>query len=139
MPPNPPPAPCPRRHRPPPGRLSTSIGSSDQADTHDHGHADQLLRGPAEQDERFLTLWHQADNLPRRRGGHRSTHLHRALGPQARFRYVIIVELDSVETWQAVIDSPEFRAIAAQMADFHPAPGLYEVAVTRTDADGGSA
>jgi antibiotic biosynthesis monooxygenase (ABM) superfamily enzyme len=83
----------------------------------------------AEQDERFLALWQQADDLLRRRGGYRSTRLHRALGPQARFRYVNVAELDSVETWQSVIGSPEFAALSAQMAEFRPAPGLYTVAV----------
>jgi heme-degrading monooxygenase HmoA len=94
---------------------------------------------PAEQDDRFLALWHKADDLLRSRGGYRTTRLHKALGPQVRFRYVNIAELDSVETWRAVIASPEFRAITAQMADFHPAPGLYGVAVTRTDGDADSA
>jgi antibiotic biosynthesis monooxygenase (ABM) superfamily enzyme len=83
----------------------------------------------AEEDERFLALWQQADELLRSRGGYRSTRLHKALGPQARFRYINVAELDSVETWQAVIGSPEFGAISAQMAAFHPSPGLYTVAV----------
>jgi len=94
---------------------------------------------PAEKDEHFLALWHRADELLRTRGGYRSTRLHRALGPQARFRYINVAELDSVETWQALITSPEFGAISAQMAEFHPAPGLYEVAVAHTATDGGSA
>ena len=87
-----------------------------------------------EQDERFLRLWRQADDLLRSRGGYRTTRLHRALGPQARFRYVNVAELDSVETWQSAIRSAEFAAIAAQMADFSPSPGLYTVEVAHGTA-----
>ncbi|WP_448640869.1 antibiotic biosynthesis monooxygenase family protein [Geodermatophilus sp. URMC 63] len=88
-----------------------------------------------EQDQRFLQLWRQADDLLRGRGGYRSTRLHRALGPQARFRYVNVAELDSVEAWQSAVSSPEFTAIAAQMADFSPSPGLYTVEVTHSTAE----
>jgi heme-degrading monooxygenase HmoA len=94
---------------------------------------------PAEQDEHFLALWHRADELLRTRGGYRSTRLHKALGPQAGFRYINVAELDSVETWQAVVTSPEFGAISAQMAGFHPTPGLYAVAVAHAATDRGSA
>ena len=87
-----------------------------------------------DQDERFVALWKQADELLRSRGGYRSTRLHKAMGPQARFRYVNVAELDSVETWQSVIGSPEFGAIAAQMAEFHPSPGLYTVEIDEAAA-----
>jgi hypothetical protein len=90
-----------------------------------------------EQDERFLQLWHQADDLLRSRGGYRTTRLHRALGPQARFRYVNVAELDSVEAWLSAVSSPEFAAIAAQMADFSPSPGLYTVEVAHSSAEQG--
>ena len=88
-----------------------------------------------EQDQRFLELWRQADELLRGRGGYRTTRLHKALSPQARFRYVNVAELDSVETWQAAVRSPEFAAIAAQMADFSPSPGLYTVEVAHSTAE----
>ena len=88
-----------------------------------------------EQDQRFLQLWRQADELLRRRGGYRTTRLHKALEPQARFRYVNVAELDSVETWQSVVGSPEFAPIAAQMADFSPSPGLYTVEVSHSTAE----
>jgi antibiotic biosynthesis monooxygenase (ABM) superfamily enzyme len=85
-----------------------------------------------DQDERFLTLWKQADDLLRSRGGYRSTRLHKALGPQARFRYINVAELDAVDTWQSILSSPEFGAIAAQMRRFHPSPGLYAVEISHT-------
>ena len=87
-----------------------------------------------DQDERFLALWKQADELLRSRGGYRSTRLHRAPDPRARFRWINVAELDAVETWQSVITSPEFGAIAAQMAEFHPSPGLYALEVAHTAA-----
>ena len=88
-----------------------------------------------QQDQRFLELWRQADDLLRRRGGYRTTRLHKALGPQARFRYVNVAELDSVETWQSAVSSPEFAAIAAQMAGFSPSPGLYTVEIAHSTAE----
>jgi hypothetical protein len=94
---------------------------------------------PADQDDRFLALWHQADELLHRRGGYRSTRLHKALGARARYRYINVAELDSVETWQSVIGGPEFGALSAQMAEFHPTPALYTVAVGRSVTDGASA
>jgi heme-degrading monooxygenase HmoA len=85
-----------------------------------------------DQDDRFLALWRQADDLLRSRGGYRTTRLHKAVGPQARFRWVNVAELDSVETWQSVVSDPQFAAIAAQMAPFHPSPGLYAVEVAES-------
>ncbi len=87
-----------------------------------------------DQDQHFLELWRQADDLLRSRSGYRTTRLHKALGAQAQFRYVNVAELDSVETWQSAIRSPEFAAIAARMADFSPSPGLYTVEVAHGTA-----
>jgi heme oxygenase (mycobilin-producing) len=87
------------------------------------------------QDDRFLQLWHQADDLLRSRRGYRAMRLHRALGPQARFRYVNVAELDSVETWQSALSTPEFASIAAQLAEFSPSPGLYTVEVAHGTAE----
>lgn len=84
---------------------------------------------PQDREEEFLTLWSQADELLRTRGGYATTRLHRAMMPGTKFQFVNVAELDSVETWQAIITGAEFGAIAAQMADFHPTPGLFQVAV----------
>ena len=94
-------------------------------------------QGAPEKDERFLELWRKADDLLRSRSGYPPTRLHKAVGPQARFRYVNVAELDSVETWQAAVSSPEFAAIAAQMAGFSPSPGLYAVEVAHSTAEQG--
>ncbi len=84
---------------------------------------------PAGREDEFLQLWHEADELLNRRGGYLTTRLHKALQPGGQFQYVNVAELDSVERWQEVISSPEFAAIAARMADFHPVPGLFAVVV----------
>jgi heme-degrading monooxygenase HmoA len=86
---------------------------------------------PPDQEDDFLTLWRQADELLRSRGGYRSTRLHKALSPQARFRYINVAELDAVDTWQSIVSSPEFGAIATQMRAFHPSPGLYAAEISR--------
>src|SRR3954447_6563062 len=78
------------------------------------------------------------DELLRSRGGYRSTRLHKAAGPQARFRWINVAELDSVETWQSIVSGPEFGAVAAQMADFHPSPGLYMVEVAESTVRAGT-
>lgn len=87
---------------------------------------------PPGQDERFLWLWNQADELLRSRGGFRSTRLHGALGPGARSRYVDVAELRTVDTWQSIVSSPEFGALAARMGQFHPSPGRCTVETART-------
>jgi heme-degrading monooxygenase HmoA len=85
-----------------------------------------------DQDEHFLRLWKQADELLRGRGGYRSTHFHKALGPRARFRYINVAELNAVATWQCIVSSPEFGAIAEGMRQFHPSLGLYAVEISHT-------
>ena len=84
---------------------------------------------PAEREDEFLQLWREADELLNRRGGYRTTRLHKALQPGSEIQYVNVAELDSVENWKEVISSPEFGAIAAWMTDFHPVPGLFSVVV----------
>jgi heme-degrading monooxygenase HmoA len=87
---------------------------------------------PAEREDEFLRLWTAANELLRNQRAYRTTRLHRALAPDARFRFINVAELDSVENWQSVLGTPEFGAIAAQMAAFSPTPGLYSVAVEQT-------
>jgi len=88
-----------------------------------------LFEVPAERDDEFLDLWVAADDLLRAKSGYRSTKLHRAVTPDAQFRYVNVAELGSIDAWRAVITGPEFSAIAAKMAAFHPNAALYTVAI----------
>ena len=84
---------------------------------------------PVDQEAEFLELWNAADRLMHARSGYRWTRLHRALTPDARFRFVNVAALESVDAWRAALDEPEFRAISARMAPFHPTPALYTLAV----------
>jgi heme-degrading monooxygenase HmoA len=85
-----------------------------------------------EQDEEFLQLWRRADEVLRSNGGYSRTRLHRALQPDARFRYVNVAELGSVDAWRSIVSGEEFQALSARMAAFQPTPGLYEVEIDRT-------
>ena len=47
---------------------------------------------PAEREEEFLKLWHEADALLRTRGGYLTTRLYKALQPDSRYQYINIAE-----------------------------------------------
>ena len=51
--------------------------------------------------------------------------LHRALAPDARFRFINFAEWESPQDFQAAMNSEEFREIAAGGSP--GSPGLYEV------------
>jgi len=85
-----------------------------------------------EQDEEFLELWRRADELIRTSGGYIRTRLHKALQPDARFRYINVAEIGAVDTWRSVVSGDEFRAVSARMAKFQPSPALYDVETENT-------
>jgi heme oxygenase (mycobilin-producing) len=78
-----------------------------------------------ENDEDFLRGWERAADYMRRQPGFMSSRLHRALRPDARFRFVNIAEWESPPDFQAAVETDEFREIAAGAAPGSPA--LYEV------------
>ncbi len=86
-----------------------------------------VFQVPPERDEEFLRLWEQANEMLQAASGYASTRLHRALQPDARYRFINVAELDSVEDWRAVVTSPEFVELSARMAEFQPAPALFTV------------
>jgi heme-degrading monooxygenase HmoA len=61
----------------------------------------------------------------RRQPGFVSTRLHRALRPDARFRFIKVAEWASPQDFQAALGSEEFREIAKGGPPGSPA--LYEV------------
>ena len=77
------------------------------------------------QDDDFLRGWERAAEYMRQQPGFVSTRLHRAISPDARFRFVNVAEWASPQDFQAAVNSPEFREMAAH----GPAgsPGLYEL------------
>jgi heme-degrading monooxygenase HmoA len=61
----------------------------------------------------------------RQQPGYVSTRLHRALQPDARFRFVNVAEWSSPQDFQAAVSSEQFREIAQGGPPGSPA--LYEV------------
>lgn len=76
-------------------------------------------------DEDFLRGWERAAEYMREQPGFVSTRLHRALTPDARFRFINIAEWDSPRDFQTAVGSEQFREMAAGAAPGSPA--LYEV------------
>jgi heme-degrading monooxygenase HmoA len=76
-------------------------------------------------DEDFLRGWERAADYMRQQPGFVSTRLHRALRPDARFRFINVAEWESPQDFQAAVGSEQFREIAQGAAPGSPA--LYEV------------
>jgi heme-degrading monooxygenase HmoA len=76
-------------------------------------------------DEDFLRGWDRAADYMRRQPGFVSSRLHRALAPDARFRFINIAEWASPEDFQAAVSGEEFHEIARGSSPGSPA--LYEV------------
>ena len=76
-------------------------------------------------DEAFLRGWERAADYLRQQPGFVSTRLHRALAPDARFRFINVAEWASPQEFQAAVTSDEFRDIARGAGPGSPA--LYEV------------
>jgi heme-degrading monooxygenase HmoA len=79
----------------------------------------------ATSDDEFLRGWERAADFLREQAGFRSSSLHRALRPDARFRFINVAEWDSPEDFQAAVSSEQFRDIAKGGSPGSPA--LYEV------------
>ncbi len=86
-----------------------------------------VFQVPLGQDDEFLALWEEANEMLQSAAGYSSTRLHRALQPEAKFRYINVAQIDSVESWRGVVSSAEFVSISARMAKFEPAPALFTV------------
>ncbi len=91
-------------------------------------------------DEQFMAGWQRAADFMRSQPGFVSARLHRAVSPNARFRFINVAEWESPQAFQAVATSEAFRNMAGASPPNYPA--LYEVATTieggATVQDGGS-
>ena len=76
-------------------------------------------------DDRFLKGWGRAAEYMRSQPGFVGSELHRALSPNAKFRFVNVAEWESPQDFQAAVRSPEFQAMVAGTPPGYPA--LYEV------------
>ena len=76
-------------------------------------------------DESFLEGWQRAADFMRQQPGFLSSRLHRALAPDARFRFINVAEWASPQDFQAAVGSEAFRELAKGGPPGSPA--LYEV------------
>ena len=76
-------------------------------------------------DEEFLQSWERAAEYMRQQPGFLNSRLHRALAPDARFRFINLAEWESPAAFQAAVTSEQFREIAKGASPGSPA--LYEV------------
>jgi heme-degrading monooxygenase HmoA len=79
---------------------------------------------PPEADEPFVAGWERARDFLAGRDGFRSTALHRALRPDAEFRFVNVARVDSPQAWKDAISDPAFPG---GKMPFRAHPSLYEV------------
>jgi heme-degrading monooxygenase HmoA len=84
-----------------------------------------------------VALWTEASGYFRARPGFRSLRLHRAVQPDAEFRFVNVASWDTLADFRAAHDTDECRALIGQEAwkEFPSSPALYEVLVS-AEAEG---
>jgi heme oxygenase (mycobilin-producing) len=88
---------------------------------------------PPEADEAFIAGWERARDFLATKDGFITTALHRALRPDAEFRFVNVARVDSPAAWQRAIADPAFPG---GKMPFAAHPSLYEVAREDGDATG---
>ena len=93
---------------------------------------------PAGREDQFLEFWKQVNAYMQKKPGYLGHKLHRAITPDAPFRFVNIARWSSMACFQAAHDIG-FRELAdkPEGADFRPHPILFEV-VHEASAETGS-
>jgi heme-degrading monooxygenase HmoA len=81
-------------------------------------------------DDEFIRGWEAARDALSSQPGYIDTALHRAVSPQADFRFVNVARWRSPRDFQAAIESAAFREATAGLARFRAHPALYEVVRT---------
>src|SRR5919202_1521578 len=86
---------------------------------------------PEGREQAFEELWTQTSMYFRAQPGFRSLRLHRALSPDAHYRYVNVARWASLADFQAAHATDAFRRVVFQPAweEFPSSPALYEVVV----------
>jgi heme oxygenase (mycobilin-producing) len=79
---------------------------------------------PPDADEAFIAGWQQARDALKQRDGATATALHRALRPDAEFRFVNVTHVQSAEAWRRAIGDAELPGATTV---FTAHSGLYEV------------
>lgn len=83
---------------------------------------------PVGREDAFFTLWRQVNAYMQQKSGYMGHRLHRALKPDAMYRFVNVATWASQEEFDAAHDAG-FRALVAQpeWREFPARPTLYEV------------
>jgi heme-degrading monooxygenase HmoA len=79
---------------------------------------------PPDADEAFIAAWEQANDVLQERDGATAPALHRALRPDAEFRFVNVARVESVEAWQQAIGDAQ---LPGDTIAFTAHAGLYQV------------
>ena len=75
-----------------------------------------------------LAFWEKAADFMKQQPGYVATRLHRTVVPWSRFHYINIAEWESIEHFENVMNSEEFKELVGPyMEKFPHYPGLYEV------------
>jgi hypothetical protein len=77
-------------------------------------------------DDQFLAGWDRAAEMLRDRPGFAGTRLHRAISPDARFRFINVAEWESPRHFAEAVGDEAFRRLAQNAPPNYPA--LYEIA-----------
>jgi heme-degrading monooxygenase HmoA len=87
-------------------------------------------------DDVFVSMWTEASRYFRAQPGFVSLRFHRAVSPDADYRYVNVARWETLRDFQAAHETEEFRRIvsAEKWKEFPASPALYEVIVV-ADAD----
>lgn len=86
---------------------------------------------PPGRDDAFVAMWHTMAAWFRTQPGYVSNRLHRAVSPNAQYRFVNVVQWRSEADYQAAHRSPVFlqQVQAPEWQEFPNRPALYEVVV----------
>jgi heme-degrading monooxygenase HmoA len=86
---------------------------------------------PPGRDDAFEALWTEASTYFRAQPGFVSLRFHRAVTPDAEYRYVNVASWETLGDFQAAHGTDEFRRVvgAAAWEEFPSSPALYEVVV----------
>ena len=87
-----------------------------------------LFDVPAAQDAEFLRFWSGVNEYMRAKPGYVSHRMHRALAPDARYRYANVVQWESSAAWDAAHDAGFHALVSApDRPAFTSVPTLFEL------------
>lgn len=75
-------------------------------------------------DEEFVAWWVRTRDFLNARVGRIPTALHRAISPDARFRFVNVAQIEDVEAWRSALAEPGFPGSDMPGQRY---PSLYQV------------